>query len=150
MKIKRVEPYILEFPDGTEDENPSANAGNTGLIPSLGRSHRPRGNCAHAPQLLKPVYPKVHMPQLLSPRAATAEARVPRACAQQTREATTRGLSTAGKSSPSLTPTRESPGAAMKTKRSQKQTKKILTFYCLAKFKMSQSNLEKGPPRACS
>ena len=126
MKIKRVKPYILEFPDGTEDENPPANAGNTGLIPSLGRSHRPWSNCVHAPQLLKPVYPEAHTPQLLIPRVATPEACVPRACAQQTREASTRSLSTAMKSSPSLTATRESPRTAVKTQCSQKQKISLL------------------------
>ena len=33
-------------------KNPSANAGDTGLIPNPGRSHLLRGNKAHAPQLL--------------------------------------------------------------------------------------------------
>ena len=37
----------------------------------------------HAPQLLKPALPKAHMPQLLSLRAATTEALVPRAHAPQ-------------------------------------------------------------------
>ena len=46
------------------------NARDTGLIPGPGRSHMPRRNKAHAPQLL-------------SPRAATTEACAPRAHAPQ-------------------------------------------------------------------
>ena len=43
-----------------------------------------RHNCrAHMPQLLKPVCPRAWMLQLLSPRAATTEARMPRARAPQ-------------------------------------------------------------------
>ena len=38
---------------------------------------------AHVPQLLKPAHSRVRMPQLLSPCAATTEARVPRAHALQ-------------------------------------------------------------------
>ena len=32
------------FPDGTVVKNPSANAGDTGSIPGLGRSHVPQSN----------------------------------------------------------------------------------------------------------
>ena len=35
-------------------KNPTANAGDTDLIPGLGRSHMPSSNQAHAPQLLSP------------------------------------------------------------------------------------------------
>ena len=38
---------------------------------------------AHAPQLLKPACSRARVPHLLSPRAATTEARAPRACAPQ-------------------------------------------------------------------
>ena len=51
-------------------KNLPANAGDTGSSPGPGRSHMPQSN-------------KVHVPQLLSPRATTTEARVPRACALQ-------------------------------------------------------------------
>ena len=37
------------------DKNPPANAGDTGSITDLGRSHMPQDNQAHAPQLLKPM-----------------------------------------------------------------------------------------------
>ena len=40
------------FPGGTVVENLPANAGDTGSSPGLGRSHMPRGNWAHVPQLL--------------------------------------------------------------------------------------------------
>ena len=47
-----------------------ANAGDMGSIPGPGRFHMPRSSQAH-------------VPQLLSPRAATTEAHVPRAYARQ-------------------------------------------------------------------
>ena len=37
-------------------KNPPANAGDTGSIPGLGRSHMPWSNWARAPQLLKPAH----------------------------------------------------------------------------------------------
>ena len=40
------------FPGGSVVKNPSANAGDTGSIPGLGRSHMPQSNWALAPQLL--------------------------------------------------------------------------------------------------
>ena len=57
---------FLGLPGGPVDKNPPANAGDMGLIPSLGRSHVLQSNLAHGP--------------LLSPHAATTEAREPRAC----------------------------------------------------------------------
>ena len=56
------------LPDGTVDKNLPANAGDTGLTPGLGRFCLRRSNLAQEPQLL-------------SPCAATAEARMPGACA---------------------------------------------------------------------
>ena len=44
-----------DFPGGPVVKNPPASAGDTGSIPGLGRSHVPRGNYAHAPQLLNPL-----------------------------------------------------------------------------------------------
>ena len=40
------------FPGGAVVENLPANAGDTGSSPGLGRSHMPRSNWAHEPQLL--------------------------------------------------------------------------------------------------
>ena len=40
--IKRNE--ARDFPGGTEDKNPPANAGDMGLIPGPGRVHMPQGN----------------------------------------------------------------------------------------------------------
>ena len=61
--------YIhLDVPGGTVDKNLPANAGDTGLTPGLGRFCLRRSNLAQEPQLL-------------SPCAATAEARMPGACA---------------------------------------------------------------------
>ena len=58
------------FPGGAVVKNPPANAGDTGLSPGPGRSHMTQSNSARAPQLL-------------SPRATTTEAHVPRARAPQ-------------------------------------------------------------------
>ena len=63
-------------------KNPPANAGDTGSIPGLGRSHMPQSNKAHVPQLLS-LHARVHKPQVLSPHATATEARVPRAHALQ-------------------------------------------------------------------
>ena len=59
-------------------KNPSANAGDTGSSPGLGRSHMPRSNEARAPQLLS-LRSRARNPQLLSPCATTTEACAPRA-----------------------------------------------------------------------
>ena len=61
-----------DFPDGTVDRNPPANAGNTASIPDLGRPHTPRA-------------PKLCVPVAMSLRAAATEARGPRACAPDKR-----------------------------------------------------------------
>ena len=61
---------------------------NVGSIPGLGRSHMPRSNKAHVPQLLR-LRSRARKPQLPSPRAVTTEARVPYS-PSSTREATTR------------------------------------------------------------
>ena len=78
---------MSDLPGGAVVKNPPANAGDMGLIPDLGRSHMPQSNQARAPQLLKPTHPRAHVPQLLSPCAATTEARMPRARASQRRVA---------------------------------------------------------------
>ena len=70
------------FPGGAVVNNPPANAGDTGSSPGSGRSHMPRSNKAHAPQLLS-LCSSACEPQLLSPCATTTEARTPRACASQ-------------------------------------------------------------------
>ena len=55
------------FPGGTVVENPPVNAGDMGSSPGLGRSHMPRSNKAHAPQLLS-LCSRAREPQLLTPR----------------------------------------------------------------------------------
>ena len=42
-----------DFPGGPVGKNPPANAGDTGLIPGLGRSYVWQNNNAPAPQLLR-------------------------------------------------------------------------------------------------
>ena len=44
--------FFRGFPGGAVVENLPANAGDTGSSPGLGRSHMPRSNWAHEPQLL--------------------------------------------------------------------------------------------------
>ena len=47
--------FILpDFPFGTVDKNPPADAGDRGLIPGPGRFHMPQSNQAGVPQLLSP------------------------------------------------------------------------------------------------
>ena len=70
------------FPGGAVVKNLPANAEDTGLSPGQGRSHMPRSNSAHAPQLLS-LRSRAREPQLLSQRATTTEAHAPRACAPQ-------------------------------------------------------------------
>ena len=41
IAIKRL---LQDFPDGPVDKNPPCNSGDTGLIPSLRRSHMSWGN----------------------------------------------------------------------------------------------------------
>ena len=53
-----------DFPGGTVVKNPPANAGDTGSSPGPGRSHMPRSNQAHGPQLLSS---RTCEPQLLKP-----------------------------------------------------------------------------------
>ena len=63
-------------------ENPPVNAGDMGSSPGPGRSHMLQSNKAHVPQLLS-LRSRSLEPPLLSPRATTTEARVPRAHAPQ-------------------------------------------------------------------
>ena len=67
---------LWDFPGGTVVKNPPASAGDTGLIPGPGRSHVLWNIWAHVPQLLG-LRSGACETQLLSPRAATAEACVP-------------------------------------------------------------------------
>ena len=64
----------MGFPGGSVDKNPPPYAGDTGLMPDLGRSHKPWGNKVAAPELLR-LGSTAGEPQLPSPRAAAAEAR---------------------------------------------------------------------------
>ena len=90
----------IDFPGGTVVKNPPANAGGMGSIPGPGRSHMLRSNEARVPQLLSPRS-RSREPQRLSQRATTTEARAPRACALQQRQATAmRSPRTAMKSGP--------------------------------------------------
>ena len=50
--LRHIKIKLPGFPGGAVVENLPANAGDTGLSPGLGRSHIPRINWAHEPQLL--------------------------------------------------------------------------------------------------
>ena len=63
-------------------KDPPANAGDMGSSPGPGRSHMPWSNKARVPQLLS-LHSGACEPRLLSPRATTTEAHVPRARAPQ-------------------------------------------------------------------
>ena len=77
-----IKNYSQDFPGGAVVENPPANAGDMGLSPGLGGSYMPRSDWACVPRLLS-LCSGAREPQLLSLRAATAEARAPRARALQ-------------------------------------------------------------------
>ena len=72
----------MGFPDGAVVGNPPAKAGDMGSSPGPVRSHMARRNWACVPQLLS-LSSRAREPQLPSPRATTAEARVPGAHAPQ-------------------------------------------------------------------
>ena len=55
-----------DFPGGTVDEGPPANAGDTGLILAPGRFHMLRSTQACLPQLLN-MCSRARRPQLLKP-----------------------------------------------------------------------------------
>ena len=63
-------------------KNLPANARDMGSSPGPGRSHMPRSNEAHAPQLLS-LCSRPREPQLPSPRAAATEVHEPKARAPQ-------------------------------------------------------------------
>ena len=117
-----------DFPGGTVVKNPPANAGDTGSIPGTGRSHMPRSSLgpashnywAHVLQLLKPtcLEPTLHNKRShLNKHAHRKE------------------------EWPPLPATRESPRAATKTQRSQKNfLKQSLHFFLSSPF-LSHNNL---------
>ena len=76
MKTSKMS--LRDFPGGAVVKNPPANAGDTGSIPGLGRSHMLRSDEVHVPQLLS-LHSRACEPQLQSPCAATTEACAPRA-----------------------------------------------------------------------
>ena len=90
-------------------KNLPCNAKDAGSIPGPGKSHMPKSNEAHVPQLLS-LHSRAWEPELLSPRAQKPT----------TREATKmRSPLTAATAQPSPAATRESLLTAMKTGDSQ-------------------------------
>ena len=81
------------FPGGTVDRNLPANAGDTGLIPSLERFHMPQSNLACVPQLLR-LRAATAEPTRLEPLSSTTrESRPPqleKAYTKQQRLSTTK------------------------------------------------------------
>ena len=70
------------LPGDSVVENPPAKAGDTDLIPGLGRSYMPRSRLSRAPQILS-LCSRAHETQLLSPDASATEAQSPRAPSPQ-------------------------------------------------------------------
>ena len=66
MQLASLKTKSQAFPGGSLVKNPPANAGDTGSVPGLGRSHMPQSNEASVPQLLSPG-PGAQELQLLSP-----------------------------------------------------------------------------------
>ena len=88
MQVSFFKNPFLGFPASVVVKNPPANAGDTGLIPSPGRSHMPWGNKTWVPELLS-LCSRASELQLLKPECSGAHA-------PQTREATAmRSLCTA-------------------------------------------------------
>ena len=99
-------------------KNAPASAGDTASSPGPGRSHMPRSNQTHVPQLLS-LRSRAHEPKLLSPSTTTTEACVPRAHALQQEKPPNEKPT--NRNEPLLAATREkSPRAAIKTQDSQK------------------------------
>ena len=69
---------VQDFPGGSMVKNPTAKAGDMGLIPDLGRAHMMRSDYARAPQQLSPC--------AWSPCSATGEATTMRNLSTTTRE----------------------------------------------------------------
>ena len=90
---------IKGFPGGSVVKSLPCNAGDTCLIPGLGRSHVLRSNWAHTPQLLKPVHLE---PMLRNKRthrnekpahhkkSSPRQMQLKKACVQQGRPTTTK------------------------------------------------------------
>ena len=72
----------MGFPHGAVVGSPPDIAGDMGSSPGPGGSHVPQNNWACAPRLLS-LHSRARGPQLLSLRATTGEARVPRVRAPQ-------------------------------------------------------------------
>ena len=109
------------------DKNPSADAGDTSVIPGQGRPHTPQSTQARAPQLLS-LCSRAWEPHLLKPAH-------PRACAlQQGKPTQWEACSTAARVQPVLTATRERPARQQRpntAKNKQNYVKNIVN----AKFK---------------
>ena len=71
--------FVQSFPDGSAVKKPSANAGDTGLIPDLGRSHLLQSGQARVLLQLLSLQSRAQELQLLKPEC-------PRACARQQEE----------------------------------------------------------------
>ena len=82
MSCTSLKPSHGDIPGGAVVRNPPASTGDTGSSPGPGRSHMPRSNEAHEPQLLS-LNSRAREPQLLSLHATTTEAHTPRARAPQ-------------------------------------------------------------------
>ena len=109
----------MDFPAGSAVKNSSDNAGDTCLIPGLGRSHTHHGATVK-PFTILSLCPRNREPQVLKPvclepaTGATTAMRSPCISAQQY---------------PPLTATRESLSTATKTQHSHKEVKDVSRSY---------------------
>ena len=69
-----------DFPGGTVGKNPSANAGDMGLISDPGRLHMTQATKDSAPQPLEPPCSRAFKPQLMTPCVTATEPCVPMLC----------------------------------------------------------------------
>ena len=100
------------FPGGAVVESPSANAGDTGSSPGTGGFHMPWSDWARVPQLLG-LRSRAREPQLLKPAGLGPVLR-------NRRSHRSERPAHRNEEWPPFATTRESPGAAMRTQRSQK------------------------------
>ena len=77
MTLKLIKESLKNFSGGTVGKNPPAKAGDTGLIPGLGRLHMPQSNRTLAPQQRKPTRPTR---EATAVRSLSPQARVTPAC----------------------------------------------------------------------
>ena len=107
------------FPGGPRIKNPPANAGDTGSIPGLGRSHMPQGSYACIAQLLSPrSSTRVTTTETMHRNYTNPRALEPVLC-NKTSHPNVKSMHRNSTEQPLLSSTREGPPAATKTQNSR-------------------------------